>query len=145
MRRIFPLLALLLLITLSALAQEVLYHKRSIDMGFKDFDLTVTETKRAARTSVLHVPGFQKRSAAASRWLMCVYTDLAIQRGFKFWVVVYPEQAGEDLLVGFPQSQDEKCSETLGKEFASRLVFPNAPASVETFIAMCGMKFESKK
>ena len=145
MRKQFLLPVLFLSIALSALTEEALYHKRSVDMGIKDFDLTVTETKRAARTSVLHVPGFQKRSAAGSRWLMCVYTDLTIQRGFKFWMVVYPEQPGEDLLVGFPQSEDEKCSETLGKEFASRLVFPKTPAPVETFMAMCGMNSESQK
>jgi hypothetical protein len=74
---------------------------------------------------------------------MCVYTDLAIQRGFKFWTVVYPEQLGEDILVGFPRTQDEKCSETLGKEFGGKLVLP--PAPVEKFSVICGMKSEPTK
>lgn len=89
-------------------------------MGFSSLDYTVTEIKRTDRLSVLRIPGFHKRTAAASRWMMCVYTDLAIKRGFKFWSVVYPEAQSEDLIVGFPQSENEDIARTLGPEFGTK-------------------------
>lgn len=120
-----------------AQGQDSLYRINSRDMGFEAFDLTVTETKRTPRTSVLHVPGFQERSAAASRWLMCVCTHLAFRRGFKFWAVAYPEPPGEDLVVGFPETEREDVSQTLGPEFVKDRTLP--PQSVEWFGSnLCG-------
>jgi len=121
-----------------AQGQDSLYQIRSRDMGIEAFDLTVTETKRTPRTSVLDVPGLHERSAAASRWLMCVYTHLAFLRGFKYWAVVYPEPPGEDLLVGFTDTESEDVSQTLGPEFVKdRMLPPQMP--VEWWVSnLCG-------
>ena len=111
-----------------ASAQE-LYSFRAKDMGFRSLDNTASEIKRTDRQSVLRIPGFHTRSAAASRWMMCVYTDLALKRGFKYWTVVYPKPPSEDVRVGFPNSQNENVVETLGPEFGSRDVLPIAPVA----------------
>lgn len=132
-----PLGVLSVLLGLSVACQEPLYDVRAGDMGFQGINLSAAETKRGARTSVLKVPGFHQRSAAASRWLMCVYTDLAIRRGFKYWTVVYPDPPGEDLLIGFPASQDENCAETLGGEFSDGSRLPTMP--VERMSVICAM------
>jgi hypothetical protein len=104
-------------------AQE-LYKITAKEMGFLSLDYTVTEIKRTDRSSVLRIPGFHKRSAAASRWMMCVYTDLAQKRGFQYWAVVYPEPPSEDLIVGFPHSQNEDIAHTLGPDFGTSNALP---------------------
>ena len=128
----------LALVVVLAHADVPAYRIRSRDAGITSFDLTVTETKRAPRTSILNVPGFHSRSAQGSRWLMCVYTDLASKRGFKYWAVVYPERPSEDLIVGFPTSEAENMSETLGPEFGSKNVLP--PISVGKMNSLCGAR-----
>ncbi len=120
---------------LSAACRDTLYRARSGDMGYTKFDMTATETKRTNRTSVLAVPGFQSRSAPEARWLMCAYTDLAKSRGFEYWAVVYPEPPGENVLVGFPKSGDEQCTETIGPEFGTKFALPTV--SVERMISAC--------
>jgi hypothetical protein len=123
------------------LAKESLYVVRSKDQGITAFDLTVTETKRESNKSFLSVPGFHKRSAAGSRWLMCAYTNLAIKRGFNYWSVIYPEEGSETLIVGFPKSQNENIVKTLGSEFSGKNVVPEKPASVEVLAkTLCGMR-----
>jgi hypothetical protein len=120
-----------------AQGQDSLYRIRSRDLGIEAFDLTVTETKRTPRTSVVAVPGFHEGSAAARQWLMCVYTHLALRRGFKYWAVVYPEPPGVDLLVGFPETVSEDVSRTLGPEFVKDRTIP--PKEVEWFQSnLCG-------
>lgn len=128
----------------SVAAQEDLYAVTSKDQGIVEFvDLTVTEIKREARKSVLLVPGFHQRSAAGSRWLMCAYTDLAIRRGFKYWLVVYPAETSETVVVGFPTSDTEDVGKTLGREFVGERVLPRAPASVDVMATrVCGVKPE---
>lgn len=122
-------------------AKDSLYVAHSKDQGVTAFDLTVTETKREPNKSFLSVPGFHKRSAAASRWLMCAYTDLAIKRGFKYWSVIYPEEGNENLIVGFPRSQNENIGKTIGSEFSGKRVVPEKPASVEILATkLCGMR-----
>src|SRR4051812_19623855 len=110
----------LVLLALQALADEPSYRVRSRDMGIQAFDLTVTETRRTDRTSILNVPGFHSRSAQASRWLMCAYTDLAVKRGFSYWAVAYPQPPSEDVLVGFPASETENLSQTFGPQFGGK-------------------------
>lgn len=121
------------------LAAEPLYSVRSKDQG-APFDLEVTEVKREPLKSHLLVPGFHRRSAPGSRWLMCVYTDLAIKRGFKYWSVVYPEEASETLVVGFFQAETDDIAKTLGNDYVASRVMPDKPASVEVFARFCGMK-----
>lgn len=128
---------LVLLLVLPVSAEEPLYRIRSRDMGIQAFDLSVTEIKRTDRTSVLNVPGFHARTAQASRWLMCVYTDLAQKRGFQWWAVVYPDVPSEDILVGFPKTESENLAQTLGAEFSSKNALPAAP--VGKFAPLCGL------
>jgi hypothetical protein len=128
------LLFFIIMCTTDATAQE-LYSTSTKDMGFQSIDYTASEIKRTDRQSVLRIPGFNTRSAAASRWMMCVCTDLALKRGFKYWTVVYPEPPSEDVLVGFPNSPNEKVVETLGPEFGSRNALPIT--SVEKMVWFC--------
>ena len=71
--------------------------------GLQGFRFDGYRAKRAARTSVLHVPGFQKRSAASLAYVR-VYGS-AIQRGFKFWWLCIHKRGRS--AVGFPQSGRE--------------------------------------
>ncbi len=125
---------LAIILSVVVFAQD-LYKITSQQMGFSFLDYTVIEIKRTDRLSVLHIPGFHKRSAAASRWMMCVYTDLAQKRGFNYWAVVYPDISNEDIIVGFPNSQDEDIAQTLGPEFGSKYALPTA--SVQKMIMFC--------
>ena len=136
--------AIVAICTLPAVyADTPLYQVRSRDMEIEAFDLTVTETRREERTSTLNVPGFHKRSAPGSRWLMSAYTDLAIKRGFKYWAVVYPEPPDENIVVGFPNSTTENLVQTLGKTFESKSLLPTM--AVEKFAVFCGMRRPSVK
>jgi hypothetical protein len=133
--KLFSIAMLFFIIMYSGASAQELYSIRAKDMGFKSLDYTASEIKRTDRHSVLRIPGFHTRSAAAARWMMCVYTDLAVKRGFKYWSVVYPNPPSEDVLVGFPNSQNEKIVETLGPEFGSRNVLPTM--SVEKMLYFC--------
>jgi len=126
-----------LLTVMAAHAEEPSYRARSQDMGIHAFDLSVTETKRTDRTSVLNVPGFHARTAQGSRWLMCVYTDLALKRGFRWWTVVYPNAPSEEVLVGFLKAESESPTQTLGAEFGGKNVLP--PAPVDKYAVLCNM------
>ncbi|PKN96206.1 MAG: hypothetical protein CVU43_21900 [Chloroflexi bacterium HGW-Chloroflexi-5] len=126
---IFP---IILPIRISA---DELYRITAKEMGFLSLDYTVTEIKRTDRLSVLHIPGFHKRTAAASRWMMCVYTDLTQKRGFEYWAVVYPDLSNEDLMVGFPNSKNEDIARTIAPEFGTKNALPIMP--VEKMIYFC--------
>src|SRR5262245_50070162 len=129
--------SLALVTVLPVLAEEPSYRIRSLDMGIHAFDLSVTETKRTDRTSLLNVPGFHSRTAQISRWLMCVYTDLALKRGFRWWTVIYPNAPSEDLLVGFLDAESQSPSQTLGPDFGGKNVLPLA--STEKYAVLCGL------
>ena len=120
----------------TALAEERLYSVSSREMGITQFDFTVTEIKREPRISTLKIPGFHDRSAAASRWMMCAYTDLAIKRGFKFWAALYPKNSSEEIQLGFPNSENEDLTKTLGPKFSEDSV---VVSPVATFAPLCGM------
>jgi hypothetical protein len=114
---------------------EEFYKITAKEMGFLSLDYSISEIKRTEHSSVLHIPGFHQRSAAAARWMMCVYTDLAQKRGFKYWTVVYPDPPSEDLIVGFPNSQAEDTAHTLGPEFGSKNALPVMP--VQKMVLFC--------
>jgi len=120
----------------AAFADERLYSVSSREMGISQFDFTVTEIKRESRISTLKIPGFEDRSAAASRWMMCAYNDLAIKRGFKFWAALYPQDSSDEIQLGFPNSENEDLTKTLGTKFNKESV---VVSSVAKFARMCGM------
>lgn len=124
----------------AASPEPALYKMRSRDQGITAFDISVTETKRGPRTSVLTVPGFHDRPAAASRWLMCSYTDLAIKRGFAYWAVLYPTPPSEELVLGFPKSEKKDDVTVLGKRFAAEGDEAPIVGSVDRFGRLCGLK-----
>jgi hypothetical protein len=70
-----------------AAADEKLYRVNSKDVGWDAIDLTISEVRRVGSISVLRIPHYANRSAAESRFAMCAFTDIAIQRGFEVWVV----------------------------------------------------------
>lgn len=120
-------------------AQSSLYTVSAKAQG-APFDLVVTETKREPSKSFLSVPGFHKRTAPGSRWLMCAYTDLAVKRGFSHWIVVYPAENSEVLVVGFSNSPSALVKELLGENFAKERTLGESVVPVEKFFPMCGMR-----
>jgi len=132
---LFCIIIFFVIILAVGISAQELYKITAKEMGFFSLDYTVTEIKRTDRLSVLRIPGFHKRSAAASRWMMCVYTDLAQKRGFQYWAVVYPELPGEDIIVGFPHFQKEDIARTLGPEFGSSNALSTMP--VQKMVLFC--------
>ena len=121
-------------------ATDAFYSVSSKEQGMP-FDLVVTEAKREPSKSFLSIPGFHKRSAAASRWLMCAYTDLAIRRGFKYWIAVYPDESNETIVIGLYQSENADVPGTLGSDYVASRAMPPKPASAELIRAkLCGMR-----
>ena len=120
-----------------ALAEEDLYSASSPGIGSTPSNFTITEIKREPRISTLKIPGFRDRSAGASRWMMCAYTDLAIKRGFKYWAALYPTDSSDIIQLGFLNSKDEEIKTVLGSQFTGDGVIVSA---VGDFAAFCGIK-----
>lgn len=118
---------------------ESLYRVSSKDMGITQFDVNVLEVDRTPTSSTLKIPGFHDRSAAASRWLMCAYTDLAVKRGFLYWNAFYPELDGDELLLVFPASESPEDPAYEGMEINLDDFFVS---SVARFAPFCGIKIE---
>lgn len=121
----------------SASAQSTLYSTSSKTQG-APFDLVVTEIKRESNKSYLSVPGFNSRTSASSRWLMCAYTDLAIKRGFSYWFVSYPAGKSEVLVVGLTNSKSASAKEVLGNDFTEHTLGKDEPIPVEKLAPLCG-------
>ena len=102
------------------------------------FDMVVSEVRRTASKSYLEVPGFGERTSVQSRWLMCVYTDLAIERGFSHWTVVYPSEKGTRLVVGFSNSAKTSPSTLLGADFAADRTLGAEMTPVAPYASFCG-------
>lgn len=126
-------------VALSAAAQAKLFSASSRAQG-APFDLVVTELRREADKSYISVPGFHGRSAPGSRWLMCAYTDLAIQRGFSHWAVMYPEQDKELLVVAFANSQASTPESLFGDEYRKDHVLAEHLVPVDRFAPFCGIR-----
>lgn len=114
-----------------------LYSVSSKEMGITSFDYTVSEFERGPNYSKIIIENFSNRSAAASRWMMCAFTDLTIKRGFGIWAVYYPDKIKDELLVVFPstESQNDAIFNEMNLEASKALT-----GSVETFAVMCGMR-----
>lgn len=77
-------------------AEQGLFEASARERG-AGFDLQVEEIGRTDGTSRLRVPGVHARTAAQSRWLTCMYTELAVLRGFAYWDAGYPDE-NQDLV-----------------------------------------------
>jgi len=115
--------------SLTCIAAEPLYVARARDHG-ASFDLILSETKREPSRSMLSVPGFHSRTAAGSRWLMCMYNDLAAKRGFAYWTVIYPEEPVEVFPIALYQTESEDVGKLLGRSYVAARAFPPKPTSV---------------
>jgi hypothetical protein len=118
--------------------------------------ITVKEIERTGKVSILELGGFskqlkrgwtgnlsdaeiadvQRRVDECPKWLMCLYTKMAIQRGFKYWVVALSEESNGKIIIGFPESQTENLAETLGPIFVNQFI---RPMSVEVFTKLYGL------
>ena len=141
MNTVFTLLLLVgaVLTPLAASAQTALYSASSKSQG-APFDITATETSRESNRSRLSVPGFHTRTAPAARWLMCVYTDLAFKRGFTHWVVAYPPDGSEIIVLGLSNAPEASPKELLGPDYAEERMLGKGMVPVEKFIAFCGLR-----
>ena len=133
----------LVLLTISTISSAEVIQFLPKETGFSNLDYTVKELSNTDATSILEIPGFATRSAEASRWMMCVYTNIAMMRHKKYWTTVYP-QNGDKVLVGFPESDNNDDLEKLGpefnSEFATKKILP-----VEKMLYFCvhlGYKFK---
>lgn len=105
--------ALLTISTISS-ADEIQFLAR--ETGFPHLDYSAKELKHTDVTSTLEIPGFAERSAEASRWMMCVYTNMALMRNKRYWTAAYP-RSGNNVVVGFPESENTDDLEKLGPDF----------------------------
>ena len=104
------------------------------------FDLVAVETERHPTKSYLAVDGFHERTAPGSRWLMCAYAALAMQRGFSNYFVVYPAQGSIRVVVAAANSPDASPSALLGLDFAKENALGDAMMPVQKMAAFCGFK-----
>lgn len=106
------------------------------------FDLVVTEIQRTPNKTYISVPGFHTRTAPGSRWLMCVYTDIAMRRGYSHWLVSYPPADSDVLVVGLTNSGDATAQEVLGSDYKAGLSLGacdgQKPMSVSKMGQACG-------
>jgi len=72
-----------------------------------------------------------------SRVAMCLFTDLAIKRGFRYWVNGYPPPDGDHVLLGFLHSEKLDWRSVLGPEFATQY---SDVADVGALCVMCGCR-----
>jgi hypothetical protein len=122
------------------LSQRRIHYSVSSKAQGAPFDLVATEVRREPWRSYLSVPGFHQRTAAGTRWLMCVYTDLAIKRQFSHWNVVYPAEDSDVVVVGFSASDATPLDQVLGaKNYVPERTLSDKPVPVEKFRALCGM------
>jgi len=130
------------LIASSACAQaekQELFSASARSQGL-DFAMTVAEVAREDSFSTLEAPGFHKRSAAESRWLMCAYSALALKRGFTHWLAQYPTETSETILVAFTNSDTASTEETFGSRLAAtQIEVPKVPMPVSKMVAFCGL------
>lgn len=120
------------------MSQAPSYKISSKEQG-APFDLVVTEISREPNKSYLSVPGFHHRTAPGARWLMCVYTDLAVKRGFSYWNVMYPTRDKEVLVVAFANAESSP-RELFGHDFDGKRVLGEQMAPVAKFTRFCGLR-----
>lgn len=135
----FILAASLIVSAPPALGQPSLYTASSKAQG-APFDISVTETEREEARSLLLIPGFHTRTAPASRWLMCAYTDLTMKRGFTHWTVMYPAEGSEVVVIGFSNSPNASPKDLLGPEYVTERVVGKDMTPVESLIRFCGLR-----
>lgn len=134
MKRFFALL-LVAFCAASNAADVPLFHANSKQLGYDSIDLDITETERLERASELNIRGFHTRSAFGSRWLMCAYTTMAMQRNFRSWIAYYPESPDEKLLLIFPDGPTDDLAKLAGRQLDKSRLVPSAP--LEKMLAFC--------
>lgn len=122
--------------TTSAFAEEA-FSVSSRDRGITAFDYVVTEVEQREGISVLDIPKFQERSAQASRWMMCVYTELAMSKNAKYRSSIYTDNSGDKVTIVFPQSDSLQDKAFTGVDF---LGTQPTIAPVARFKGFCGLK-----
>ena len=134
MKRII-LLLMLVFCGLSHAEETPLFHANSQELGYDSIDFDITEISRGERTSMLKIRGFNSRSAFGSRWLMCAYTNLAMERNFNLWTAYYPTSPDENLLLIFHNNENEDVSKLAGQELDKNRLVPSAP--LNKMLAFC--------
>lgn len=127
-------LSLILIIQFTANADD-LFSVSSKERGIYSFDYVVKEVKRENGYSILNISKFQERSASASRWMMCVYNELAILRSAEMWAASYSEDTGDEVILVFPNSNspDDPAFDKVKNLVISPQIIPTA-----AFKTFCG-------
>lgn len=141
-RSLFTLCLLSTAVLAQAQAQEHVFVAK--DTGFPSSAYVVTEIAHTPTTVSVSIPGFEKRSAPESRWMMCVYTNLAMIYHHPYWATVYPQDGGDTVLVGFPAADTEESRQALGPEFLGPHALKNVVGIdlMMIFCAKIGYKFQ---
>ncbi len=116
---------------------EDLFHASSKERGITVFDFEVIETERNEHFSILEIPNFQSRSARASRWMMCIYTELAIARNAEYWTSIYTDDSGDKVTVVLPKTHSTNDSAFTGVDTLGTGL---NVMSVSKMKAFCGLK-----
>jgi hypothetical protein len=124
-------------LAVGAFANETLYRVNSKDVGWSTIDVTINEIRRDGRISFLQIPHYEQRSAVESRFAMCAFTDLAMQRGFEVWIVSDDSKTDDVVRVGFLKSNNEDAAKVLGKGFLGKDLLR---AEVAVMNRMCGIQ-----
>jgi hypothetical protein len=128
------------LLATAGLAQAQDHVFAAQETGLPGSSYVVSETGHAsimATAVTVSIPAFEKRSARESRWMMCVYTNLALIYHRPYWAAVYPQEGGDTVTIGFPASNKPEDLQALGPEFVGPRSLKNI-MSVETMKIFCG-------
>jgi hypothetical protein len=103
------------------------------------FEMTVSEVRRTPTKSYLLIPGFRHRTAPQARWSMCIFTDLAMARGFKYWAVVYPPEqpAEEQLVVALSNDGNASPAELLGTDYVQERMLDDEMTAASVLLKFC--------
>jgi len=130
-------LGVVAMMALPALGDEKPYRVNSKDVGWDSIDLTISEVRRNGPVSVLRIPRYDNRTSVESRFAMCAFTDIAIQRDYAVWVVSNAKVVDDLVRVGFLKSESDDAVKLLGKEFGGDDALRT---SVETINRLCGIR-----
>jgi hypothetical protein len=74
----------------------------------KDFGGNVKEEKFYGSYSELYIDGYQDRTAAESRKLMCKFVEIASYRDANYFSVLANEKSGNKVILVYPKTKTEK-------------------------------------
>ncbi|TDK63704.1 hypothetical protein [Sapientia aquatica] len=133
--------ALLSWACISAFGETIEFNTK--ETGFSNIEYKAKVVSSTDRVLILNIPGFDTRSAVGSRWMMCVYTNLALMNHQKFMIASYPTDGSDNVSVGFPESESQPDVAKLGGLFSGDHALKVMPVDkMMLFCVQIGYKFK---